>query len=113
MAMATPIHYGLHPGMLIRYLKGEYVGENRDVAAILDAVWPHIGEDDTNHIRRILTQGCPLRLILSDPEEMKNKMIAQGNQQTFQLYPELVTKTMNKEEKNSHLIPVKLWVLLW
>ena len=35
----------------------------------------------------------------------------QGNQQTFHMYPEVVTKTMNKEEKNSHLIPVKLWVL--
>jgi hypothetical protein len=27
------------------------------------------------------------------------------------VYPEVVTKTMNKEEQNSHLIPVKLWVL--
>jgi hypothetical protein len=43
---------------------------------------------------------------------MKSEIIAQGNQQTFQLFPELVTKTMNKEEKNSHLITIKLWVLL-
>ena len=28
------------------------------------------------------------------------------------MYLEVVTKTMNKEEKNSHLIPVKLWALL-
>jgi hypothetical protein len=51
MATAAHIHYGLHPGMLIRYLKGEYVGENRDVPAILGAVLPHISEDDVNHIR--------------------------------------------------------------
>ena len=31
MATACAIHYSLHPGMVIRYLKGEYVGENRDV----------------------------------------------------------------------------------
>ena len=112
MATAAMIHYGLHPGMLIRYLKGEYIGESRNIAAILQAVSPHINEDDTNHIRRILTQGCPSKLILSEPNDMKFKMIAQGNQQTFQMYPEAVTKTMNKEERHSHLIPVKLWVLL-
>jgi hypothetical protein len=112
MATAAMIHYGLHPGMLIRYLKGEYVGEHRDVLAILEAVLLHISENDVNHIRQILMQGCPSKLILGKPNTMNNKMIAQGNQQTFQLYPEFVTKTMNKEEKNSHLISVKLWVLL-
>jgi hypothetical protein len=42
---------------------------------------------------------------------MKDETIALGNQQTFHMYPEVVTKTMNKEEKNSHLIALKLWVL--
>ncbi len=110
--MAGMTHYGLHPGMFIRYLKGESVGENRDIPAILEAVLLHISEDDPNHICQILMQGCPSRLILSEPNEIKKKMIAQGSKQKFQLYPELVTKTMNKEETNSHLIPVKLWVLL-
>ena len=31
MATACAIHYSLHPGMVIRYFKGEYVEENRDV----------------------------------------------------------------------------------
>ncbi len=26
------------------------------------------------------------------------------------MYPEIVTKTMNKEDRHSHLPPVKLWV---
>jgi hypothetical protein len=30
LATARLIHYGLHPGMFIRYLKGEYVGESRE-----------------------------------------------------------------------------------
>ncbi len=34
-----------------------------------------------------------------------------GNQATFKMYPEIVTKTMNKEDRHSHLLPVKLWVL--
>ena len=42
---------------------------------------------------------------------MKAFIIEKGNQATFAMYPETVTKTMNKEEKHSHLLPVKLWVL--
>jgi len=61
-------------------------------------------------MHRILTQGCPSKLVLIESSEMKFNMITQGNQQTLHIYPEVVTKTMNKDEKNSHLIPVKLWV---
>jgi hypothetical protein len=76
----------------------------------LQAVSPHISKDDANHMHRILTQGCPSKLVLIESSEMKFNMITQGNQQTLHIYPEVVTKTMNKDEKNSHLIPVKLWV---
>ena len=79
------------------------MGESRRVPKILQAVSPHISKEDANHIHQILTQGCPSRLVLSKSNEMKFKMITQGNQQTFHMYPEVVTKTMNKEEKNSHL----------
>jgi hypothetical protein len=42
---------------------------------------------------------------------MKAAIIKKGNQETFKMYPEIVRKTMNKEDKHSHLLPVKLWVL--
>jgi hypothetical protein len=42
---------------------------------------------------------------------MKAFIIKKGNQATFKMYPEMVTKTMNKEDRHSHLLPVKLWVL--
>jgi hypothetical protein len=42
---------------------------------------------------------------------MKSFIIEKGNQAPFKMYPEAVTKTMNKEDKNSHLIPIKRWVL--
>jgi hypothetical protein len=32
MATAGMIYYSLHPGMLIRYVKGKYIGESRDVS---------------------------------------------------------------------------------
>jgi hypothetical protein len=42
LATACCIHYGLHPGMLIRYIKGKYVGETKDEEPILREVSPHI-----------------------------------------------------------------------
>ncbi len=35
LATACLIHYGLHPGMLICYLNGEYTGKSTDVEPIL------------------------------------------------------------------------------
>ena len=111
MATACAIHYSLHPGMMIRYLKGEYVGENRDAEKILLDVSPYVNDSDAAHIKRILTQGCPSKLSFEETSTMKTSITQKGNQATFKLHPEAVTKTMNKEDRHSHLLPVKLWVL--
>ena len=111
MATACAIHYSLHPGMMIRYLKGEYVGENRDAEKILLDVSPYVNDSDAAHIKRILTQGCPSKLSFEETSTMKASITQKGNQATFKLHPEAVTKTMNKEDRHSHLLPVKLWVL--
>ena len=111
MATACAVHYSLHPGMVIRYIKGEYVGENRNVLKILNDISSHVDETDTAHIKRILTQGCPSRLNFEETSDMKASIIKKGNQVTFRMHPEIVTKTMNKEDRHSHVLPVKLWVL--
>ena len=57
--------------MVVRYLKGEYLGENRNIPQILRDVSSHVEESDAAHIERILTQGCPLRLSFKETPEMK------------------------------------------
>ncbi len=109
--MSALIHYGLHPGMLIRYLKGEYFGESQDVKKVLTEVKPYVEKKDLKHIKRILTQGCPSQLIFEEESANKLAVIQKGNQQTFLQHPEVVTKTTNKEEKNSHVLPLLLWTV--
>jgi hypothetical protein len=92
MATAYAIHYFLHPGMVIRYLKGKYVGENRNVNQILSNVLPFIDETDAAHFKRILTQGCLSKLSFKETLAMKASIIQKGNQATFKLHPEAVTK---------------------
>ncbi len=50
LATAGIIHYLLHPGMLIRYVKGEYGGKSRDMSQIIKHVSPYIDKADVAHI---------------------------------------------------------------
>jgi hypothetical protein len=113
MATAAMINYSLYPGMTIRYIKGEYVGEAWSVEQIIKDLFPHINEVDVGHAKRILTQGCPSCINFKEMSKMKAAIIEKGNQATFKMYPKIVCKTMNKEDKHSHLLLVKLWVLLF
>jgi hypothetical protein len=97
--------------MLICYVKGEYVGESRDVSQTIKDILPYIVKVDVAHIEQIFTKGCPSIINYEDASDMKSFIIKKGNQVTFKMYPETVTKKMNKEDRNSHLLPLKLWVL--
>ena len=92
-------------------MKGEYVGESRDANAILRAVSQHINEDDCRHIERIINQGCPSFLNFEERYENKHAVLRRGNQTTFLQYPEVTAKAVNKEEKNSHILPFKGWLV--
>jgi hypothetical protein len=111
MATDCAIHYSLHSGTVIRYLKGEYVGKNRNVSQILMDVSSHVNKTDAAHIEQILSQGCPSRLSFEETSVMEAFIIQKVNQATFKMHPEIVTKTISKEDRHSHLLPVKHWVL--
>ena len=87
MATAGIIHYSLHPGMLIHFVKGEYVGESRDASQIINDVSPYIKRDDVDHIHRIITNGCPSHIDFKEASDMKAFIIEKGNQATFAKYP--------------------------
>jgi hypothetical protein len=78
MATAAMIHYSLQPGMLIQYVKGKYVGENRDVLQVLNDVSPYVDDVDAKHIERILTQGCPSQINFEETLDMKMTIIEKG-----------------------------------
>ena len=83
MATACAIHYGLNIGMVVRYLKGEYVGESRDADAIINTISPYIKEVDCGHIKRIISLGCPSHIDFREDYKNKHKVPKKGNQQTF------------------------------
>ena len=80
LATACAIHYGLNMGMVIRYLKGEYIGASRDANAILSVVSSLISNQDCEHIKRIINQGCPSQLDFEEDYDNKHQVLQRGNQ---------------------------------
>jgi hypothetical protein len=106
LASAAMVHFGMDPGKFVRWLGGEYTGHRREVGKILATVKPHILSEDYDQLLRILTQGCPSRLQLDEDLSNKLIMINRGNSKSFIDNPKLVLKTMNKEDRYSHVIPL-------
>ena len=111
MATAALVGCGMDPGKFVRLLNQQYTGEDRPSwrTPTLAQISGLISQVDFDHIKRILTQGCPAKLQLTEPYNSKLRMMKRGNQKHFDENPELVKKTVNKEDKHSHLIPVRPW----
>ncbi len=60
--------------------------------------------DDYAHMKQILLDGCPAQLDLEEPLSNKFKKIECRNSKSFIGNTDLVLKTMNKEDRYSHLI---------
>ena len=110
MATALALKCGLDPGKIVRTSGGEYTGEWRNVKKTLEAVKSAVSTSDYAHIERMLTSGCPFELNLEESTESKLKIMARGNQKSFIQYSDQVAKSINKEEKNSHVFPMHKWV---
>jgi hypothetical protein len=50
--------------------------------------------------------GCPAQLIFEESTSNKLEFISPGNSKSFVENPQLVQKTMNKEDSYSHLVPM-------
>ncbi len=106
MASAAMIHFGSDPGKFVRFLSGEYTGQCCNVCRTLDAIRDHVTSDNYDHIKQILLDGCPAQLTFKEPSSNKVEIISHGNLKSFVENPQLVQKTMNKEDRYSHLVPM-------
>lgn len=92
--------------MLVRYCGGEFTAAHRDVEQILNDVREYIPTRDLNDMERILREGCPFSIDKRFSKSNKMKLLKQGNQKSVEENKKAVIKTMNKEDRNSHLISV-------
>ena len=75
----------------------------------LDAVKSVVSMSDYMPIERTLSSGCPHELNFEESTESKLKIIGRGNQKSFIQHSDQVAKSINKEERNSHIFPLHKW----
>ena len=110
MATALMIEADLIPGVAVRYLSGEYTAEHRNVDSILSYVHGHVDEADEKNMERFLREGVPSSFDWVEPRENKMARLDMGNQPSIERNEELVRKTINKEDRYSHVLPMARWI---
>ena len=75
MATSLTLRSGLDPGRVVRTLGGEYTCAWRNVETVLHEIQLVINLEDYQHVKRILTKGCPLKLMFDKPRKNKLEMI--------------------------------------
>ena len=70
----------LDPGRVVRTPGDEYTGAWRDANAILHELESVVNLEDYQHVKRILTKGCPSKLMFGEPRENNFEMIKIDNQ---------------------------------
>jgi len=76
----------------------------------LTAVYPCVSQTDFEHIKRILRIGCPATSHWEEPADNKELFIRRGNNPSLAKYWDSTIKTLNKEERNHHILPFQRWV---
>ena len=89
---ACLIHYNMDPGLVARYVRGEYLAKWRDTEAIIAAVQGLISDEDVAHMRRILDVGCPAKFNWEEPAENKEAFIRRGNNPSVEKNKPVVNK---------------------
>lgn len=110
MATALMIAADLIPGVAVRYLSGEYTAENRDPISIISYVHGHVDPVDEDRMMQVLTEGVPSKFDWVETRENKLTRLDMGNQPSINNNDDLVRKTINKEDRYSHVLPMLKWI---
>ena len=78
MTTALLVHYNMDPGLAVRFLVGEYTGEDRDIEGTCSAIAPYVKIEDLKSIERILMHGCPAEFQLTETSESKCAILREG-----------------------------------
>ena len=110
MLTACAVYCNLILGLVVRYLAEEYMAKWRYIEGIVGAVDGLVSDIDLQHICCILTSGCLAEFNWEELVENKETLIRRGNNPSVDRNIEIVTKTLNKEERNNHVVPFARWV---
>jgi len=92
------------------YLDGVYTAKWCDVNEIISTCKPIVSPEVLSQMERILTTGCPSYFNWEEDSANKRAFVSRRNLPSVAQHSNLVMKTLAKEVRNSHLIPMAWWV---
>ncbi len=107
---ACAVHYDLDFGLVTCYLVSKFTAEWRNVKEILSLSEPFVTPKVLSHMECILTTGCPSYFNWEEDAANKRTFVSHCNLPSVAQHDKLVAKTLTKEVRNSHLMPMVRWV---
>ncbi len=101
---AMAVHYDLNFGVCMHGMSGEVAVEWVVTADVLITCEPTSSPDYLIAIERSLTQGCPIDFTLEEMSINKEMLVCHGNHPNVTINCPITMKTLNKEERNSHVM---------
>ena len=107
---ACALHYDLHIPSVLRYAGGNYTGEYRNVENIVSKLEGIVHQRDIDDLQRVFKVGAPTRMVAESTSKNFQDYFTYGNHASIAQDIEKVEKTMNKEERNSYVLPLPNWL---
>ena len=107
--LACSFYVDFNIPFLIRYLGGQYTGDDRNVQKILSNIKNRVPQNVFNDVERILTIGAPTHM----SGELSRKNFLEywryGNHPSICNNRDKIKKVMNKEDKHKYNITLPIW----
>ena len=108
--MACAIYFDSNIPQMIRYLAGQYTGDDRNTQAILQNLRGIVPRETLLHIKRILTVGSPAKFLGESSYKNFLEFWRYGNHKSISNNKIKIEKVMNKEDKHRYLLPLPCWL---
>jgi len=107
---AALFHYNLHLGSVIRFCGNNYTNEHLHVPSIMTNLKHIVPTHIYDYVYRALTTGAPTKINGHSSHGNFLDYKRYGNHVSITSRPDLVEKSLNKEERNSYALPFPSWL---
>ncbi|KAL7503807.1 hypothetical protein ACHAXN_001547 [Cyclotella atomus] len=108
--LACLLHYDGRVGNVIRFASNNYTAEHRNIPERIKLLKGLVEPDLLARYIRVMTMGAPTKFNAETTRDNTMLYLSRGNNSSIDKKIDQVLKTMNKEERNCHVIPLPCWI---
>ena len=98
------MYYDGNFGLVMYAIADKVIGKQCSIEEVVQTCQPFISERDADDIERLFSQEYPAEFHWEEPAANKEYFILRGNNPTICADFLKIAKTLNKEERNNHVL---------